>query len=369
MVFLLIGLVSLFADMTYEGARSVVGPYLRYLNAALVIAAAVSVGDLVSYTARLLGGLVSYTVRSSRGYWGLVFLGYTINLVAVPLLAFAGNWYLAFILVMVERAGKGLRAPARDAILAEVSRGIGRGLAYSIHEFLDQLGAVSGPLIVGLTLGMEGYGYTSAFLILAVPAVASLILLSAAYMLYPRLEAVRLPPRGLGLPSRFWILAFSSLAAMAGFIHWVHASYRLSGYGGEYIAYLYSLAMLVDAVVALVLGFLYDRVGRGVIAVVPVMAGLSTISMLYDYSPVYFALLWGAAMGGFQSVYRSIVADDLDPGVRGLGFGLLYFMMGVGWSVGNIVLSLTGNAYLQSAYTVVVEVVAVALLGLYLKSR
>ncbi len=357
----------MFADITYEGARSVVGPYFKYLDAALVVAAAVSLGDLVSYTARLFGGFIAHLARSSRAYWGLVFLGYAVNLVAVPLLAFAGNWQLAFALVILERAGKGVRAPARDAILAEVSQGIGRGLAYSIHEALDQVGAVAGPLAVGIAMSVGDYGYREAFLALSVPAAISMLLLLASILVYPTLEEARAPSTGHGLPRRFWVFAVSAMASMAGFIHWIHASYRLSYLGPSYIALYYSLAMLVDALAALVLGMSYDRIGRSVVLVVPLVAGASTILIAWEAGPVYFAIAWGIAMGGFESIYRSVVADDLSPGLRGLGFGILYFMMGVGWSLGNLSLSYMKDPGSQTLFVVLVESLSLIMLGLYLK--
>ncbi|MEB3860460.1 MAG: hypothetical protein LRS43_04545, partial [Desulfurococcales archaeon] len=171
------------------------------------------------------------------------------------------------------------------------------------------------------------------------------------------------------LPARFWLLAFSSMFAMAGFIHWIHASYKLSGYGAEYLAYLYSLAMLVDAAAALALGVAYDRVGGAAVAIVPLVAGISTITLLAGLDAALFAILWGAAMGGFQSVYRSILADSLGPGVRGLGFGLLYFMMGVGWSLGNIALSLVEEPGTSITMVAFLELLATLLLALYLRSQ
>ncbi|MCE4602406.1 MAG: MFS transporter [Desulfurococcales archaeon] len=338
-VFILLSLVSMFADMAYEGARSIVGPYLRHLDAVLIVAAAVSIGDLVSYTARLAGGLVVHAISTSRAYWGMVMLGYVINLAAVPLLALARSWEAVFALVMVERLGKGLRAPARDTILAEVSRGIGRGLAFSIHEVLDQAGGVTGPLIVGLLASREGYSFREAFLALTIPAVVAVALLLAAYSLYPRVKSARRGPgEGGSLSLGFVVVALSGFLAMAGFVHWVQASYRLSYLGLGEVAYLYSIAMLIDAVSALALGVLYDRLGPATVALVPVMACTATI-LLWHGSPVAFAAAWGAAMGGFESVYRSLVADSLEPGARGLGFGVAYFSMGAGWAVGNLLIS------------------------------
>jgi hypothetical protein len=74
-VFLLLSFVSLFADITYEGARSISGPYLELLGATLIVAGGVSVGELVSYVARFAGGLVVFGLASSTAYWALLILG------------------------------------------------------------------------------------------------------------------------------------------------------------------------------------------------------------------------------------------------------------------------------------------------------
>ncbi|GBF09939.1 conserved hypothetical protein [Aeropyrum pernix] len=339
-VFVLLGLVSLFADLTYEGARGVVGPYLEFLEAGLVVAAAVSVGDLVAYVARLFGGLLAYRVGSSGAYWGLVFLGYTINLVAVPLLAFAGRWEEAFLLVLLERAGKGLRAPARDAILAEVSGGLGRGVVYAVHEAMDQVGAIAGPLLVMAALS-SGFGYSGVFALLGIPALISLLLLTLAYILYPSLKSAEKPPGGYPPLERVAPLAIAAGLSMAGFIHWIHASFRYSvqGVDASLIAGAYAVAMLVDALAALALGVAYDKVTRGVVALVPIVAAASSLAALLGAPLALAAILWGVAMGGFQSVFRSVVADSLEPRLRGLGFGVVYFAMGLGWSVGNIAMA------------------------------
>ncbi|MCS6774652.1 MAG: hypothetical protein NZ693_11145, partial [Thermoflexales bacterium] len=122
---LLFGVVSLLADTTYEGARSVYGPFLATLGASsLVVGLAAGGGELVGYALRLVSGLVS---DRTRAYWGVTFIGYAVNMLAVPLLALAGRWETAVGLMLAERAGKAIRTPARDVLLARVAQHTGRG--------------------------------------------------------------------------------------------------------------------------------------------------------------------------------------------------------------------------------------------------
>jgi len=82
---ILLGVISLFADMTYEGARSITGPYLGLLGLTGTTIGIVSgVGELVGYAVRLGSG---YLADFSGRYWAVTICGYLLNLLAVPLLA------------------------------------------------------------------------------------------------------------------------------------------------------------------------------------------------------------------------------------------------------------------------------------------
>jgi hypothetical protein len=142
----LIGIVSLFSDLTYEGARSVTGPFLAILGAsATAVGFVAGLGELIGYALRLVSG---YFADKTQKYWTTVFLGYGLNLLAVPLLALAGHWEIAAILMVAERMGKAIRTPARDVMLSCASDSIGRGWGFGLHEALDQIGAICGPLVV-----------------------------------------------------------------------------------------------------------------------------------------------------------------------------------------------------------------------------
>src|SRR5664279_1307279 len=179
----LLGLVSLCADMTYEGARSVTGPYLGMLGASAAIVGFIAgLGEFLGYALRLLSG---YLTDRTGAYWPITFLGYGVNLVAVPRLALAGSWELAVLLIVAERAGKAIRAPARDAMLSHAGSQTGLGFAFGLHGALDQTGAIPGPMIVSAALYWKG-GYQTGFAILAIPALCAMLILAAARHLYPR---------------------------------------------------------------------------------------------------------------------------------------------------------------------------------------
>jgi len=180
---ILIGVVSLFADMTYEGARSITGPYFALLGASGTIVGVVAgFGELIGYGLRLVSGYVSD--RTGR-YWSITFFGYLMNMLAVPLLALAGSWQLAAILIIAERAGKAIRNPPRDAMLSHATKEMGRGWGFGLHEALDQIGAVLGPLIVTAVLYFKG-SYRTGFAVLLIPALLALSVLLVTRLFYPR---------------------------------------------------------------------------------------------------------------------------------------------------------------------------------------
>ena len=179
---ILLGVISLFSDITYEGARSISGPFLGELKAsALVVGVVAGLGEFLGYTLRLASGYL--TDRLGR-YWPIVFAGYSLNLLAVPLLALAGSWEIAAVLLVAERMGKAIRTPARDAMLSHAAGAVGRGWGFGFHEAMDQIGAVTGPLIVAAVLYFRA-GYRQGFAVLLLPAVLALVVIAMAARLYP----------------------------------------------------------------------------------------------------------------------------------------------------------------------------------------
>src|SRR5258706_480978 len=140
------GLVSLFADMTYEGAHSIVGPLLKGLGAsAAAVAIIAGLGEMIAASLRFFSGRFA---DRTGGYWKIAIAGYAINLVAVPALAFVGTWQAAAALIIVERAGKAMRGPSRDVLISEANDVVGHGFGWGVHAAMDQVGAIAGPLIV-----------------------------------------------------------------------------------------------------------------------------------------------------------------------------------------------------------------------------
>ncbi len=366
----LLGLVSLLADVTYEGARSMVGPFLQSLGAsAAVVGLSVGFGEFVGYAVRLLSGYLSD--RTGR-YWALTLLGYGLNLLAVPALALAGHWPLAVALLVVERFGKALRAPARDAMLSHAAHRVGPGWGFGLHEAMDQIGAMLGPLLVAGVLAWRG-GYRTGFAVLAGPALLALAVLVVARWLYPRprdLEVARPRLEAQGLDARFWLYMAAVALVAAGFADFALVAYHLGRwqvFAPAWIPVLYALAMGVDALAALVFGRLYDRWGVRVLLVSTVLAA-GFAPLAFTTRPVWVLgglVLWGVGMGAQESVLRAVVARLAPPERRATAYGVFNTGYGLAWFAGSALMGWLYDHSLPAlmAFSVLVQLAAVPVLA------
>jgi MFS family permease len=366
---LLLGVVSLFADMTYEGARSITGPYLGLLGAsAAAIGVVAGAGEFIGYGLRLLFGFVS---DRTRRYWTLIVAGYAVNLLAVPLLAFAGRWEIAALLIILERSGKAVRAPARDVVLSNAARAVGTGWGFGLHEALDQIGALAGPLIVALIIA-EGGGYRLAFLVLLAPAIAALAVLIAARFRYSRpAELERKTPevRTSGLTRPFWLYLTAAGLMAAGFADFPLIAFHFGNAGvapGAWIPLLYALAMGVDAVAALGFGRLFDRWGIPSLILAAILSAAAAPLLFLGGARAAVAgvVLWGIGLGAQESVMRAAVADLVPAERRGAAYGIFNTGYGLLWFLGSAAMGMLygGSPGWLATFAAAAQLAAVPLL-------
>ena len=340
------GVVALLGDMTYEGARGLVGPYLGMLGASAVgVGIAAGAGELAGYALRLLTG---WLADRTRAHWLLTILGYSFNLVVVPGLAFAGSWELAVVLVIGERVGKAIRSPARSTLVSYAARRAGEGASFGLEEALDQIGAVAGPLLTTVAIAARaGEGplgaYRFAFLVLAAPALLTMLVVFAARRAFPapgELEPPP-PPAHVGLGRAFALHVAAAALVGLGFADWALIAFH-AGRSGlvalTLLPLLYAGAMALDGVAALVFGHAFDRRGPGVLAMSCLVgAGAAPLVFLGGSATalVAGAALWAVAMGAQESVYKAAVARLVPPSQRGRAYGLFFAAFGVAWFVGS----------------------------------
>jgi MFS family permease len=350
---ILIGVVSFFADFTYEGARSVTGPFLAILGATGALVGFIAgLGELLGYGLRLVSGRLS---ERSGEFWPITLFGYVVQMSAVPLLALAPNWQIAGLLIVVERIGKAIRNPPRDVMLSHAAKQIGYGFGFGLHEALDQFGALFGPVVVAFILVGRG-NYRTAFAALLVPAIITLCLLVVARLLYPKPESmeVSIPNiHGTGLPRVFWIYLAGAALVAAGF-----ADFSLMAFHFEkaavvpktWVPLFYSIAMAVSGVGSLVFGRLFDRAGFWILIPLTLIAAISTPLVFLGgfWLALVGSAVWGLGMGVHESIIPAAVATMVPQHRRPSAYGIFTAGYGVFWFIGSVIIgklydvSLTG---------------------------
>lgn len=354
-VVILLGFVSLFADITYEGARGIIGPFLYSLGASATMVGIISgLGELVGYGLRLIFG---YIADKTKKYWTITTVGYLINLMAVPSLAFAERWEIASGLVIAERLGKAIRTPARDTIISHTSSNIGYGKGFGLHEAIDQVGAIIGPLIVAGIIHL-GKHYSMAFLSLGIPAILSIVMLSITMIIYPKpenLEIQNIISDNKKLNKTFYIFLLFSTSTICGYPHFQIVSYHLKKQQiapDEVISSLFALAMATDVLTALTFGRIFDKFKLKTLFIIPILTiPIPIFVFAWRNSTLAIAgiALWGIVMGLYETAMKAAVAVIVTPQKRGLAYGIFHSLFGAAWFTGGLAIGWlyeTSNLYL-----------------------
>jgi len=364
---LIIGMVNFFADMTYEGGRSLIGPFLGSLGAtATIVGFVAGFGELVGYGLRSITG---YFADKTHRYWTAAFLGYAVNMLAVPALALAGNWQLAAALAVAERTGRAIRKPSVDAMLSHAGSSIGHGWVFGFNEALDQAGATLGPLITAWVLYRRG-SYQHSFAVLLAPALLCLLTVAVACLLHRRPHDLELrKPKSLAgatFRKAYWLYVAAGCLVAAGFADFSLIAFHFQQAGTmskDMVPVFYAVAMATSAVSALILGKLLDKIGLSVLLV-----GFAVSAF---FAPLVFLggrtldlvgmILWGIGLGAMDSCLKAVLAPVVPSEKRSTAFGVFDTAFGVAWFAGSATM---GLLYDKSLHALVLFSVAAQLLAL-----
>lgn len=380
------GVVSLLADLVYEGARSVTGPLLASLGAtALVVGLVTGAGEAMALLLRLVSGRLAD--RTGR-YWGITLVGYGLTAVSVPALAAApfvggAGVLLASVLILSERVGKAVRSPAKSALLAQAAADVGMGRGLGVHKALDQIGAFAGPLLVAAVVALTG-ALWPALLVLVVPGAGAIWVLvwlrtrslraghhpppDAPTVAEPAAERAPEPAVPARFPRRFWWLAASAGAATAGLVTFGIISFHLAReqvFSTTAIPLVYAVGMAAAAVAALITGWCYERVGGWVLLSLPfLVAAVPPLAFTNNRVIVILGIIfWGAAVGVQDSTVKALVADLVPHGRRATAYGAFAAVQGGAALAGGAV---SGVLYSRSIPALVATVAALQLVALVL---
>ena len=370
---MLLGIISFFSDFTHEGARSIYGSYLGLIGAsALVISFTAGLGEFIGQALRLVTGWIA---DKTKKYWTMMIVGYAINLLAIPLLGLVGEsfWEVAIVLILLERVGKAIRAPAKSTLTSFTQPYLGAGKAFAINEALDQLGAFLGPLIVFFILSAKGGGtlenYRFSFLILGIFAIVTLCILFFARYKYPnpdQFEKKQVKRPGLSKMSTFVIYMIAIACIAMGFIDYPVIAFHLDSLQlieSTRIPLLYAMAMGVDAIAALLFGHMFDK--KGLISLVyPILiSGLTApLILLVDgtWAIILGIICWGIGMGAQESILKAVVAKIVPKDYRARGYGVFATIFGLFWFLGSVIV---GALYDTSLVGLTIFVVSMEILG------
>jgi MFS family permease len=367
-VILMFGVVSLAGDFLYEGARAVNGPYLKTLGASAALVGLVAgLAELLGYAVRLLSGFLA---DRTKAYWVFTLFGYA-TLCTVPLLGMTDVWQLAALFIVLERVGKAIRSPAKDTILSTAARRVGTGFGFGLHEAMDQIGAILGPLFfMALFVGGNATlaDYQNAYTWMWIPFVLLMVAVVVAFLKVPDpalLEEVKPAARGEDRLSRsFWLyLAFTG-ATTLGFANWALLGFHFKTTGvltDAQIPLFYAVAMGVDGVAAMAVGLFYDRLKArsanehaGLLALLLIPLLTAFVPLLgfgtSFYGAMAAAVLFGVVMGIHETIMKSAVADITPLKKRGTGYGLFNTVYGLAIFAASALMGLLYDVSLPAVF-------------------
>ena len=385
----LFGIVSLFSDMTHEGASSIRGAYLSLLGASAGAIGFISgLGELIGYSMRYVFGKL--TDRTKR-YWPMTIAGYVLDVLAVPALALVGEhgWLWACALLVIQRMGKAIKKPAKDTIMSFAASQEGVGKSFGIQEVLDQIGAFIGPVLLYLVMLFKTEGttfeiYSTCFAVLAIPGAITLILLIVTRCKFPNPEHFEPEPKEY-IPFKMkkeFILYIAGISLFAfGFIDYsiiiMHVSRTYSHLASGLsetsalvstgsLPLLYAGAMLVDAVAALFFGMMYDKNGvKALVWSTVISAPFAVFVFAFDSVPMLLlgVALWGVGMGAQESILKAAVTSMVPKASRATGYGVFECSFGAFWFLGSWLMGVLYDVSIPAmiAVSVIAQLAAIPL--------
>ncbi|MBN1683985.1 MAG: MFS transporter [Gammaproteobacteria bacterium] len=350
---ILTGVVSLFADMNYEGGRSVVGQYLILLgSSAFALGFAAGVGEFAGYALRFVSGKVA---DKTKQYWIIIIIGYVVQLCSLPMVAFLSSWRLAIAFIFFERVGKAIRKPALDAVISFASKKTGSGFGFGLHEAMDQVGAFLGPTLFSILLftaktNHDIRTYRNGLLLLFIPAAIAISVTILARFLFPRPEKFEIKTEMPEISEKkfsrlYWTIVFAAGLLAMGITDFPLIGLHLKKIGSfteEAIPLLYAGAMAIDAAAAVVFGFLYDRIGIKALTVLFfVEIFTAPLVFLGSFWLIIFGMaLWGISIGTQESILKAAISDSVSRDKRASAFGLFNMVFGFFWFIGSALIGL-----------------------------
>ncbi len=368
------GIVSMLGDIAYESGRGAAPDYLLFIGAsALVVGVVSGLGEFIGYAARLVSGSLA---DRSRKYWAFIFIGYGL-IAAIPLIGFTRSIGAVIALLVLERVGKALRSPSRDTVVSIVGKDVGTGKAFGIHEAVDQVGAIIGPLLFGGIMLYTANSYPAAFKVLLIPFVLMIIALAYAYRKVGNIvkaETENVKSGKGSLDRGFWIYCAAILLNTLGLVPVAlilfSGSSILQPIGQQWLVpVLYAVVQIVDVPMALVSGHLFDKMGLKILALPFILSIFPAFFVSFGglNGIIIACVLFGLVLGMQESIYRASICNLAPLCKRGIAYGVFNTMLGLGTLLSGAVFGFMINqgysAVVMALFALVMQLGAIAALA------
>lgn len=331
--FLLVSFTSLFTDISTEMMYPLIPGFIRSLGASNVLVGLIEgIAEATAALAKAAFGWLSDRIRHRKLF---IFLGYGLSALSKPLMGFAGSWFQVLALRFVERLGKGVRTPARDALIAQSVSKKRRGLGFGFHRAADSIGAATGPLLAMLLLYFSHNNVRLVFYLSIIPALVGLCLVIFIREVKTLSQSVAEARRQGGLNPRFiWFTAVIVIFTLGNSSNaFLLLRAQDSRIALELMPLLWAVYNLVSAITSPLAGWVSDHIGRK----------QTILASFFVYSGVYFLFgfalssvsVWflfagyGLYLGLSKGVFRAFIADLVPQERRATAYGIFETAIGV----------------------------------------
>ncbi|KPJ60926.1 MAG: hypothetical protein AMJ46_04335 [Latescibacteria bacterium DG_63] len=329
-----LGFVSLFTDLSSQMIYPLIPAFLEGLGATkLLIGLIEGVAEGTASLVRMIAGALSDRLGKRKSF---VFVGYSLSTVVRPFLFFANHWLVVFAVRFLDRVGKGIRTPARDALISDSVDPSRKGYGFGFHRGMDRLGAAFGPLLALLVLYLSDGNLRLVFLLSAVPAAVAVSVIGKVREIAPVREAagrLREKRRILGRPFVLFVLVIVIFTLGNSSNAFLILKAREVGLSVAGIPLIWLTYNLVCSISSPLLGRFSDRVGRRPVILLSflvysaIYAGLGFSSTV----PAVWLLFacYGLYYGLSEGIFRAYIADLVESDKRATAYGLFNTAVGI----------------------------------------
>jgi len=362
-----VGLTSLFSDWSHETATAVLPAFLAAIGAGPAWLGAIEgIADGLSSFSKLAGGYYTDTLKRRKP---LAVLGYLVTTLSTTSFAFATHAYHVMFGRALAWLGRGVRSPARKALLAADVSPAAYGRAFGLERLMDTVGAIAGPLTALWLLKVTNRDYRAVFLWTLAPG---LIAVASFWLLVRERTADKKKKqtfwKGLqALPGKFRrFLLGVGIFGCGDFSHTLlilYATRMLSPSQGVARAAslavgLYTLHNVFCAGSAYIGGWISDHVRHreAILSGGYALAGIT--AMFLTAAPHRLALLApifalaGVYVGTEEALEDSLAAELIPKEQHGMAFGTLAALNAVGDFLSSLVVGFLWSAMsVQAAFS------------------